>query len=386
MLTKPIRVHTVLFTKACPLHCRYCYLEHGSPDVYEAQVESAITKEEFFHQLEIYDKTDDPEEITSQILFTGGEPFLYWDWIKEAIEEYQYRFNYQFNTSGYCFTPEILEFLSNYTVNFVLSVDGNEKLTNYLRPVRGTRYHTGYYKKLKEILPYLLYYFPTTPFRIIVNSRYVDLLYEQYLEAERLGFKYFSFILDFDQRPSKLIADRPWDDSATEILQQQLDLILQEIVIGFEEGIRKPEVVGLNQVLRFLFNQKPFSTNNYECQVFSGRDSFSLLGVEKPASSCFGDVDLNNIQQQIEDAYQQCNHQCPIDKECEAFEYCAQTSCPQSAYNAYGDFFHKEDLECLQIKLTYEMGLKLLVLLQDNNTKLGQRYLLKQMEEGGKMI
>ena len=36
-----------------------------------------------------------------------------------------------FNTSGYLFTEEMLEYLSNYTTNFVLSVDGNEKLTNY---------------------------------------------------------------------------------------------------------------------------------------------------------------------------------------------------------------------------------------------------------------
>ena len=47
-------------------------------------------------------------------------------------------------------TDEILEFLANYKTSLVLSVDGNEKLTNYLRPVIASPYHTGYYKKLKE--------------------------------------------------------------------------------------------------------------------------------------------------------------------------------------------------------------------------------------------
>ena len=46
-------------------------------------------------------------------------------------------------------------------------------------------------------------YFPKTPFRIIINPRYVDLLYQQYLEAENLGFRYFTFILDFESRPER---------------------------------------------------------------------------------------------------------------------------------------------------------------------------------------
>lgn len=385
MLTKPIRVHTIIFTKACPLHCRYCYFEHGSSGTWEECAEPTITKEEFFQQLDNIDKTDDMNLVTSQILFSGGEPFLYWSWIKEAIEKYRYRFNYQFNTSGYCFTPEILKFLSNYNVNFVLSVDGGEKLTNYLRPVRETTYHTGYYKKLKEVLPYLLYYFPSTPFRMIVNSRYVDLMYEQYLEAERLGFKYFTFILDFDQRPVKPIG-KPWTEEDSKKLKEQLNLILQEILIGFEEGVKKPELCEVNKILQFLFNKKLFSTNNYECQVFAGRDGFSILGRNNGSASCFGAANLKEIQQNIENAYIACNHQCLKDKDCPAFEFCAQYTCPQSAYTNYGEFFHIEDLECIQNKIDYEIAIKMLLYLQDNNTILGRKYLEKFLEEGSRII
>ena len=57
--------------------------------------------------------------------------------------------------------------------------------------------------KIKKIIPTMLYYFPMTPFRIIVNPRYIDLLYQQYLEAERLGFRYFTFVLDFESRPDR---------------------------------------------------------------------------------------------------------------------------------------------------------------------------------------
>ena len=53
-------------------------------------------------------------------------------------------------------------------------------LTNYLRPVKGNRSHTGYFKKMKEIVPVLQYYFPNTIAKLIINNRYVDLLYEDY--------------------------------------------------------------------------------------------------------------------------------------------------------------------------------------------------------------
>lgn len=373
MNKKPIRVHTIIFTKACPLACRYCYFEHENKELYDNYLETSLSKEEFFNQLDFYDKNDDPENVITQILFSGGEPFLYWDWIKEAIEKYQFRFKYQFNTSGYCFTEEMLEFLFHYNAQFVLSVDGGEKLTNYLRPVKSSPYKVGYYKKLKSILPTLLFYFPLTPFRIIVNSRYVDLLYEQYLEAERLGFKYFSFILDFGQRPNKLITN-PWTEEATQILDQQIALIIQDIILGYKNNIKKPELTDINKIIYFLLKQKPYSPENYECGVFNGRDTSSILSNDKNIS-CFGNKDLNQIYKTLEQEYKKCNHKCQKDNNCFAFEYCAQTSCPKGALEYNHQFFQPEELECIQIKVLYYNTLKFLDIM---NQEENQDYFLYQ--------
>ena len=76
MNKKPIRVHTIIFTKACPLACRYCYFEHENKELYDNYLETSLSKEEFFNQLDFYDKNDDPENVITQILFSGGEPFL----------------------------------------------------------------------------------------------------------------------------------------------------------------------------------------------------------------------------------------------------------------------------------------------------------------------
>ncbi|MGN1326577.1 MAG: hypothetical protein ACI4VQ_00600 [Clostridia bacterium] len=73
---------------------------------------------------------------------------------------------------------------------------------------------------MKSIVPTLLFYFPTTPYRIIVNPRYVDLLYQYYLTAEQLGFRYFTFILDFESRPSNTIKGIKWSEKYTKILEE----------------------------------------------------------------------------------------------------------------------------------------------------------------------
>ena len=125
---KRIKVRTIIFTEACPLNCRYCDLKNDSG----FSKSPPMTKEQIFSLVEEFDKEDNPEIIETRLLFSGGEPFLYWDWIKEIIELYGQRFQYAFNTCGYLLTDEILEFLANYRTSLVLSVDGNEKLTNYL--------------------------------------------------------------------------------------------------------------------------------------------------------------------------------------------------------------------------------------------------------------
>ena len=51
-----------------------------------------MTKDQIFSLVEKFDKLDDYNKIDTRLLFTGGEPLLYWDWIKEIIEKYGHRF------------------------------------------------------------------------------------------------------------------------------------------------------------------------------------------------------------------------------------------------------------------------------------------------------
>ena len=359
-----IKVRTIIFTEACPLDCRYCDLKNDAG----FSKSPCMTKEQIFDLVDQFDKEDDPTTCDTRLLFSGGEPFLYWEWIKEIIEKYEHRFQYTFNTSGYLLTDDILKFLHNYTTSLVLSVDGNERLTNYLRPVIASPYRTGYYKKLKEIIPSLLFYFPNTPYKIIINPRYVDLLYEMYLNATDLGFKYFTFILDFESRPNRKIPKNKelvyWNDNYTTILSEQVDLIIQDMIMKFANGQSPVRVVDLDKVVTYLMNPIPFSADNVPCKVFNNRTLTTLYQPEGTNLNCFSGIDcfdnLREIAKQLNYEYLCHNKICNYDENCPAFEYCALHCCPQLSYMETEHFFNFDYLECVVNKICYKGAIKLL--------------------------
>lgn len=392
---RPIKVRTIIFTEACPLDCRYCSFKKDNT----FGTKQDLTKEELFNLIADYDKQDDVNTVNTRILFSGGEPFLKWSWIKEIIEKYQHRFSYSFNTSGYLFTEEILEFLSHYEVDFNLSVDGNEALTNYLRPVVNTKYKTGYMKQFKKIVSNLLYYFPMTPFKAIVNARYVDLLYQTYCFANDLGFPYFSFILDFNNRKREIYNEKQkeayleWTDKHTKILQEQLDLIVQDITINFLMNKKRTQILEFNKIISFLFNEKNFSPENMQCQLFNNRSLLTLYNnndnkefEQYCLSGEFSDISV--LRQELMSQYNSLNHQCLLDKDCPIFEYCCTTCCIQIGYLKNQQFFNFDELECIVIKNCYKAVLKLLDISNEfcKNSFLYQQYVLDMMKEGGNKI
>ena len=364
-MNKPIRARMIIFTESCPLDCRYCDPKNESN--YGTDIN--MTEEQLNSLVDLYDKEDDQNFITTKLTFSGGEPFLYWEWIKKIILKYKNRFMYEFNTSGYLLTEEIIEFLSHYYVNFVLSVDGNEKLTNYLRPVKATPYHTGYYKQLKQILPTLLYYFPYTPYKFILNARYVDLLYEIYQDADRLGFKYFTYIIDFGHRKINNKDYQKWEEKHTQILQQQLELIVEDQIFSFINNVKKPELTIFNELLTFFNkNIKEYDPEYLKCKLFNQRSLISFHDAHKEQiKNClsFDFPDLNVLYHKLLEEYNSLEQKCPKDNQCPAFLYCSLNCCPQRSFIEHNTFFDFDILECYINKTAYNALIKFLLLGQE---------------------
>ena len=387
MHQQQIRAHTILFTEDCPLDCRYCQLKYE--DDYGSC--EGQTFDEILNKIKKYEAEDDRDNVLTQLTFTGGEPFLYWPWIKQIIELYGTKFSYHFNTSGYCFTEEILKFLSDYKVFFTLSIDGGEKLTNYLRPVKGHPYKVGYFKKIKQIAPILLYYFPNVVCKLIVNNRYVDLLYQTYLDMEQIGFKYVTIILDFNSRPhlegTSKQTQRVWNDNDTQIFNKQMELISKEIIYGFIENKNRLQLTNYNNIIQFLLKERneDYSPDNLVCKVFNGRTLETLTNnVDR---HCFaGSYEtLDQAKKALIEEFEMLNNECPLDKKCPAFLYCANTNCPISSYQATGNWFGSDKLECIVAKASYENAIKILTICNELcPTNLAYKLYLNNFDYKGK--
>lgn len=353
-----IAEHTIIFTEACPLDCRYCYSKVNENYMHGVEIDL----EGMIERIERYLKTDIENGKKTRILFSGGEPFLYWDTIRTIIEKFGTEISYKFNTSGVLLTKEILEYLSDFSVFFVLSCDGDETLTNYLRPYRRNKYGVGYMKELRKIVPYILYYFPSTPFRIIIGPRYIDKLHETYLFAERLGFKKFTFVLDFNSRPyiENSICGRPWVNDDTDKLTIELRKICTEMLEGWRAGLDRPQVVEINRVLGYFLRNETFDPYNFPCHVLNGRTLSTVYHNDDCGCMSKYFENYKILEEELINQYNQLGGKCPLEPECPAFEYCANNSCPKNSLDQYGKFFHSEILECATNKAVYNAAIPML--------------------------
>lgn len=356
-LVNKIREHSILFTEACPLMCRYCHLRSKE----EIQVVPDYDTAFMVEKIKNYIKKDKEDGFITQILFTGGEPFLFWNSIKDIMIQFP-DLRYHFNTSGYLLTKEIIEFLSAYSVSFTLSCDGNEVLTNYLRPNKANKYGVGYMKYFRTISPILLYYFPEVSFKMIVAPRYVDKVYETYLFAEEIGFKNFSLMIDFNCREyeKSLLYDLPWTEKESQILLEQIQLICMEILEGWRNNIIRPMLPQMNEILSFFLKNKTFSPEELPCGLFNNRTLSTIYDPEE--KNCLSNYfpSLEEAKKIFIEEWNTSQGSCVRDNNCPNFAYCASKNCIANSYKETGSFIKIEELECILNKILFQAGVPMI--------------------------
>lgn len=189
------------------------------------------------------------------------------------------------------------------------------------------------------------------------------MVHECYLEAEKLGFKYFTCILDFETRPGDTKNNKKaWSDEDTVKLQEQFNLIAEEIIYGFVNDISRPIIVEMEKVIKFLFNQKEFSPKNLPCALFAGRSTATMYKPNDLSAHCMGSIypDLNDCEKALMEAYKETNGVCSKDNQCPAFEYCALHCCPKVSLTYFDKFFEFDTLECIINKIIYRISVSIL--------------------------
>lgn len=356
MCMKPPRETTILFLDECPLNCTYCTLAERR----NFEQPSSMTFAEVDEIVATTLARPDADQYTNVLLFTGGEPLVRWDIIQAIIEKYGNAFIYKFNTSGYLFNAERLKFLSNYQIEFVLSVDGPAAITDIVRPTISPNAKPFYARMKEDVFPYLLYYFPYVQWKNIIFRDHLHQVYDCYCAAEEEGFKSIKFVIDFT------IDELTPEEYA--VLQEQFDRILAHMIIRFHNNDIPVIVDGMDQfLLNQLNDQAPFTVDSLVCGLFNGRTQVSIWKEQSDAdiknqSYClYRDwPDQSKLRTAVEKEFASLNNKCPNDADCPYFNYCCKQNCIKNSWDEYKNFFTFVPIECQLQRLIADLTIKLL--------------------------
>lgn len=361
-----IATTTLLITPFCPLHCRYCNLDEEMSDAI-AKGNLGMSYEEMDRKTQIF-LDDHPGAEGYFMTLTGGEPFVRWNDIKKLIEKYGDKISFEFNTSGYLLTEEIIEWLSHYKITWNLSVDGGEKVTNYLRPLRNKNSDgLTYFQKLKQIIPTLLFYFPDVYCKVIVSKRMIKELYHSYLELEQLGFRKLFLILDFQEREDEK-HDTTWTEKDYELLQDELNKIATQIAIGMKHGMFRMRIIQMDEIIASLLNPVEVTPYTLSCGILESRDISSMFDTKdsKEFGTCYEGLGFNKEQYEkiLSDALKASGGKCANDPDCIFFYHCGRRTCTRDNLSIRDNPWAPELAFCMTMKIC---GFAALNLLRDCN-------------------
>jgi uncharacterized protein len=204
MKMSPVSYSALCLTHNCNLRCRYCY----AGDKVNRRMSSETARAAL-------DFLAGQSESTSVVTFFGGEPLLEFDLIRECVEygrrKFDRRIEYRMSTNGTLLSPEILSFLKENRVYFVLSIDGHREQHDRARfYADGRGSHDKIVKNLKEILSFNPYTFAVSvivPETVEFMAKGVKYLFDQ-------GFRYVLQTLDYSA---------PWDKEQLKTMKKQYD-------------------------------------------------------------------------------------------------------------------------------------------------------------------
>lgn len=140
----PIGILYLLLTDACNLNCQYCYFEAGMPVDYQfSKMPPAVAQ----RSIDLFAKVlQQPASATieePQIILYGGEPFLNWETMSDALSHISDRLkggalpantSVTINSNGTAITDHICEVLQQFPfVTVAVSVDGPKELHDVKR-------------------------------------------------------------------------------------------------------------------------------------------------------------------------------------------------------------------------------------------------------------
>ena len=237
-------------TNDCNLACRYCFVE---------QHPNYMTLDVAKDAVHFLNNNAKKANATPGITFFGGDPTLCWDSVVKPLVWYirndlNMPFALSMTTNGVLLDKERIDYLNQYNVGVMLSIDGEQETQDFNRPL-----HNGSssFRALKDNISLLLQSNPGMTFRSTLIPETCGHIYENIQFAQACGYTNFFLIPNVFQE---------WSSEAKAVAEEGIrtytDYFIDSFRIGkkaircstLEDGLRKiPKLnsaVSLNQCRR----------------------------------------------------------------------------------------------------------------------------------------
>ncbi|MCE5329858.1 radical SAM protein, partial [bacterium] len=180
----------LIFTEQCNLRCRYCFEIDKGPRQMPLELAKRILERELTQE-------DGPSEY--QVDLMGGEPFLFFDEVKELVEyfklhtsEYNKKFYFVIGTNLTLLNSEIEQWLveNKHRVILGISLDGTRDAHNH--------YRCDSYDAVIRNLPFYKQLYPHQGVKMTIGPDTISSVYDSIRHIESLGLPYVAANVVFE--------------------------------------------------------------------------------------------------------------------------------------------------------------------------------------------
>lgn len=397
-------IHLALnLTNDCNLACRYCFVEqkpnYMTLDIAIQAVEYLINNlklhKTIFKDIENYK--------LGSIWFFGGEPLLCFNSIIKPLvkycesKDYLKDLTFALTTNATLLDKEKIDFFKQYEIMPMVSIDGAPETQDYNRPYKNNSNILSS-QLIEKNIPYLLQQFPEITFRSTIYQPTITAMFENYLYAESLGFKFINFTPDtrqinwvkedyinIEKEFQKIFAYRLLQyrnnyfpisfTNINEIYSQILshDLYLTNLELNNIENLEAQENIDYlkNCGLGTYMAAIDFKGDIYNCQErpSKGKKNIFLLG------NLDNGIDFNKhknfLKQYLDDIRItngfQCHNNAELCQKCLLKNNCVK-NCVSVSKDLYNNFNTMNENKCIIQNILLKLSLNLMdILVQENN-------------------
>lgn len=376
-------------TDDCCLACKYCFVQQKP---HYMSLKTAVRAVDFLINNSRRRETD--RNTRPAITFFGGEPMLCYDSIIVPLvyyieKKYPNEISLSITTNGILLTRDRIQFLKDHNINPLLSIDGAPITQDINRPCKNPSMSSS--KLVMKNIPDLLEFFPNTTFRATIYQETVQHTFENYLFAQRLGFKSIFFMPNCRD---------PWSEEQVSILKEEYRKIYDAMILQFRDNQLPIFCRSINNsfehVLKHDLNTLTNKQNNersivrcglgtsmgsigydgsiYGCQEqdSKGKDSIFYIGnidsgidqgLHKRLLTKYSNIDI----MKCEDS-QYCET-CPLRSQCGSF------ACPSVIWDLYGNFYTDSKIHCQWLRIMFEEAVRAMRILVAEDNQLFKKYL-----------